>query len=460
MSDTPEEGSTWSSVKSWASEKLEGPSTKHTEASLPWYVKLFLILGFLGAFLWVVIYFIKLGEGKISGSQSSDDEKKGICAERCAVSWKKVLMMGFLAPMLLWAGFMGLAYGLFAARVENKAKEMIWAKGKAGYHNAKTSKKIFSFGAIAFFIWILISFGFYAIMSLGNIKMFKQKEYHDKTTKTDCKAAKKSWCSKVGPDTFWFFLLSLVSFFVIMVVGVVKYVKARSPEDEFCREADMVGEAQMQDYKVERRQNKRSNLTSVDQLLTTNYSGKSAEDFQTRVAVADELRNQGGASRRCPAVYKRLMANINKFNQQIVKDRWDLRKGKDIGLIRKVQMTQSKNRGEIASGEVYVQPPGGSGQGSGGGGGASASPGPGQRPSGDASAYDPTSLFQEGGEFPIKGDQSGDYNTFDLDGGGNGDSENANGRESNRDQENGGFMEARDLAKNGSSGGRNKQKSD
>lgn len=378
MSDTPEE---------------ESASTKHTEATLPWHVKLVLISGFLGAFLWVVIYFIKLGEGKISGSQSSDDEKKGICAERCAVSWKKVLMMGFLAPMLLWAGFMGLAAGLFAARVENKAKEMIWAKGRAGYHNAKTSKKIFSFGAIAFFVWILISFGFYAIMSLGNIKMFKQKEYHDKTTKTDCKAAKKSWCSKVGPDTFWFFLLSLVSFFVIMVVGVVKYVKKKSPADEFCSEVEMLGEAQMQDLKVERRQNKMSNLTSVDQLLTTNYSGKSAEDFQTRVAVADELRNQGGASRRCPAVYKRLMANIKKFNQQIVKDRWDLRKGKDIGLIRKVQMTQSKNRGEIASGEVYVQPPGGASQGSGGGrGGGADDSSNNPRPQGSASSFNSISL--------------------------------------------------------------------
>ena len=78
-----------------------------------------------------------------------------------------------------------------------------------------------------------ISFGFYALMTLGNVKFFKQKEYPHLKTKSACTGAKHHWCKKngVSPNTFWFFLLSLGLFFAALVYGVVGAIQCSQGQD-------------------------------------------------------------------------------------------------------------------------------------------------------------------------------------------------------------------------------------
>lgn len=323
--------------------KVSSNYQSHAEDRLPTTIKILIALGFLISFIYTIVYFVNLGEGKEGGEETSDDSK-GVCGEKCAVSWKKVLWKGFGIPLIIWASFMIVSAFWYWFRVEKKAKEMISARATAAFYSPSYVKKFLIFCLIAFGVWLLVSFGFYVLMSLGNVKIFKQKEYKQYTNKTKCKGAKKSWCKKnsVAPNSFWFFLFSLIFFFVVMVVGVVKYVKSRGPQDALCAEVQAIGDQQISNY---RKSGRWGVPTSVDNLLVGNFLG-SAEDPEmanTREAVSDALHQARAQNpQRCSSVYNHLQAKIRKFQvKQYTYKPWREEHGGAVTGKRKVTFQDS-----------------------------------------------------------------------------------------------------------------------
>ena len=354
-------GSGFSSAGSW----IKGKQGSYTEGTIPGSIKFVVCVTFLFSFIWMLVYFIQLGEGKASGAKTStsDDETKGTCGDKCTISLTKVLKDAFLPPFICCV--VGVVVGLFLYYflVEKKARQLIGARAAVSRHSSSSVRSLLIFLVIAFVLWMGVSFGFYALMSQGNIQFFKEKEYKDLNTKTACTGAGHHWCKKngVAPNTFWFFLLSLSLFFIALVVGVVKYMRRLTPEDEFCKKVNSIGRTQASRYKTFAMAEYQKTGAfpnppdTVNDLLVSNLSGDDDEtDLNTRMAIANELKAQRDQDpSRCANVFNKLDALVQKFHVKKDYNEWKVGHGGSVGMKRVVTFSDA-GRAAPQRGTVYT----------------------------------------------------------------------------------------------------------
>jgi len=354
-------GSGFSSAGSW----IKGKQGSYTEGTIPGSIKFVVCFTFLFSFIWMLVYFINLGEGKASGAKTStsDDETKGTCGEKCTISLTKVLKDAFLPPFICCVVGAVVGFFLYYFLVEKKARQLIGARAAVSRHSSSSVRSLLIFLVIAFVLWMGVSFGFYALMSQGNVQFFKQKEYKDLNTKTACTGAGHHWCKKngVAPNTFWFFLLSLSLFFIALVVGVVKYMRRLTPEDEFCKKVESIGRTQASKYKtLAMAQYQKMGAfpnppDTVKDLLVSNLSGDDAKmDLDTRMAIANELEAQRAQDpSRCANVFNKLDALVRKFHVKKEYSEWRVGHGGSVGMKRVINFSTA-GRAAPKRGTVYT----------------------------------------------------------------------------------------------------------
>ena len=325
-----------------------GLLNKHAGSSMPKLMMIPLVCFFLFSFIWVVVWMIQIGEGEVKGSATSSKEDHGHCAERCALPFKQVLVKVFVPPLVCAVvALIPVLYGYYMW--EDKGQELFHANQAA----STSRKKSFIIGIfVAFILWIVVSIAWYLLMSLGNVKAFKQKEYSNLTTKTACTGAKKAWCTNVGPNTFWFFLFSLVVFFVVLVVFVIKFFFPKSIADELCDQVKWAAMKHADAMEEDVNANPPPNVATL--ISGPSVKGESAADAETRMALGKEfVEAREKDSTRCAKVYEELRRRINAWHVRRQFNQWVMRTGGTVGLIDPVHHGDYSDKVAPGGGKVF-----------------------------------------------------------------------------------------------------------
>jgi len=321
---------------------------KHAGSSMPKLMMIPLVCFFIFSFFWVVYWTFQIGEGKVKGSATSSKEDHGHCAERCALPFEKVIVKVFVPPLVCAAvALIPVLYGYWMW--EDKGQELFHANQAA----STSHKKSFIIGIfVAFILWIVVSIAWYLLMSLGNVKAFKQKEYSNLTTKTACTGAKKAWCTNVGPNTFWFFLFSLVVFFVVLVVFMIKFFFPKSIADELCDQVKWAAMKHADAMEEDVNANPPQNVSTL--ISGPSVKGESAAEAETRMALGKELvEARKKDSTRCAKVYEELRRRINAWHVRRQFNQWVMRTGGTVGLIDRVYHGDYSGKVRQGGGKVF-----------------------------------------------------------------------------------------------------------
>lgn len=232
----------WSSVKGFVTKSYE---RQEDQGKIPLAAKICVFVAFAVSFLYVIIYFIKLGKATTSSTHKgrSHSQTKGVCANKCATPFIDILKSAFIAPVVICIVGISIAAIIIYAKMRSRGFEVAGGKLSNVVHSSSYRKTFLVFSLVAFIVWISVSIIFYIIMGYTNIKFLKVKEYKDNDM-ASCLKAGHHWCVHASPEVYWFFMFTIVTFFVLLVVGVSKYMKARAPVDEICAEASMMAKNQ------------------------------------------------------------------------------------------------------------------------------------------------------------------------------------------------------------------------
>lgn len=238
---------TWSSVRGVVSKTYE---RQEDQGKIPLVAKLSVLIAFGVSFLYIIIYFIKLGKATTSSNKKgqSQSKTKGVCADKCATPFFDILKSAFITPIILCIVGIAIAAIVIYAKMRSRGFEVAGGKISNLVHSSSHRKAFLVFVSLAFVVWISVSILFYILMGYTNIKFLKVKEYNGHNMDSCLKSGHK-WCVHASPEVYWFFMFTIVTFFVLLVVGVSKYVKAGHANDEICAEASMMAKRQFDKIK-------------------------------------------------------------------------------------------------------------------------------------------------------------------------------------------------------------------
>jgi len=234
----------------WASAKTKGQqgasSLKQSWAStgdshIPKSAIIILAICLIGAFIWILVYFIHLEEGKKEGKEEKTSGK-GECSDACAEDVRSIMKEGVLGPVIL--GFAGIfvAWLIVKKQRDKYAQQHIFRRAglatsktfHVSYERKKISKSAFL--AIAFVVWIVVVVGIYLAVTYVPLKAFKKSLYKQYTTGSACKAAKKKWCKNAAPNSKIVIGVSTAGMLAILIASFFIFRTKLTPEQAMMRD--------------------------------------------------------------------------------------------------------------------------------------------------------------------------------------------------------------------------------
>lgn len=217
----------WASTKTKVSQSWQSTGDSH----IPKSAVIILVLCLIGAFIWILVYFIKLEEGKEQGKEE-DTKKKGVCSDACAEAPGTIFKTGILGPVIL--GFAGILVAYLITWKQRKRYAMRHITTRT-YHSTKKKISKTAFLSIAFFVWIVAVAGTYIAVTFIPLKAFKKSLYKDKNA-AQCKAAGKKWCKYAAPNSKIVIIVSTVGMLAILIAAFFVFRNHLTPEQAELRD--------------------------------------------------------------------------------------------------------------------------------------------------------------------------------------------------------------------------------